>query len=214
MDNQSRLHQRHSIRLKGYDYGQSGTYFITINTLQRVSLFGHIENGIVSLSETGRIVADEWTNTATIRKEISLDEWILMPNHLHGIVIIKRSEQFESHPDDSEPESPRTPYRKPRSLSSFLAGFKARTTSRVKNLSIADSIWQRNYYEHIIRSERSLNLIRLYIQLNPIMWEKGEDFDLSGLPVEEIDKRLARLIAKITIRAHAVRPYKGVAVNS
>ncbi|MDF2387975.1 hypothetical protein JMG10_41450 [Nostoc ellipsosporum NOK] len=86
-------HHRHSIRLKGYDYFQAGAYFVTICTHQRQCLCGAIADGTMELNEFGKIVADEWMRTLDIRPDFELDEWIVMPNHLHGIVTIKQSVQ-------------------------------------------------------------------------------------------------------------------------
>lgn len=82
------IHHRHSIRLKGYDYSQSGLYFITLSTKNRQHIFGIIENGDILLNEYGNIVKNEWKRTAEIRKEIKLHAYIIMPNHIHGIVEI------------------------------------------------------------------------------------------------------------------------------
>lgn len=79
---------RRSIRLKGYDYTQAGLYFVTICTHNREGLFGQVANGVMQLNEAGQVVANEWVQTAEIRHEIELDEWVVMPNHLHGIVVI------------------------------------------------------------------------------------------------------------------------------
>lgn len=84
------LHHRSSIRLKGYDYSQPGAYFITICTHNRACLFGHIVNGAMVLNDVGKIVADEWMKSDEIRNEIELDEWVVMPNHMHAIVMIRR----------------------------------------------------------------------------------------------------------------------------
>ena len=81
-------YRRRSIRLKDYDYSQSGAYFIPINTYQRVPLFGQISSDIMTLNESGKIVRGEWLKTVKIRREIELDEYIIMPNHFHGIIII------------------------------------------------------------------------------------------------------------------------------
>ena len=183
--------RRRSVRLKGYDYSRAGYYFVTINSRESECTFGKVVAGRVELSDIGKMVAQEWSRTGEIRKEIRLDEWILMPNHVHAVVVILNTESG----------SPIGPYvsrsassRKARSLSSLIGGFKSKTSSRAKTPSerAITSIWQRNYYEHVIRNERSLNLIRLYIQLNPRMWEENIDFDLSNMSLEEIDARLAR----------------------
>ncbi len=87
-------HHRRSIRLKGYDYSSAGAYFITICAYQRACLFGEIVDGMMQLNEFGQIVADEWLKSSEIRREIALDEWVVMPNHIHGIVFIQ---PVESH---------------------------------------------------------------------------------------------------------------------
>jgi putative transposase len=89
-------HHRQSIRLKGYDYSADGLYFVTICTYQRNCLFGEIANGIMHRDEYGQIVAEEWLKSAEIRQEIELGEWVIMPNHIHGIVIIDRPKPVNS----------------------------------------------------------------------------------------------------------------------
>ena len=81
-------HHRRSIRLPGYDYSQNGSYFITICTRNRECLFGKIADGIMPLNDAGQTVSEEWTKTAAIRNEIELDEWVVMPNHFHGILVV------------------------------------------------------------------------------------------------------------------------------
>ena len=85
-------HHRRSIRLQGYNYSQTGIYFVTICTHKRQCLFGEIRNGKMILNQIGKIVAQEWLKSAEIRQEIELDEWIIMPNHLHGIVGIDKKD--------------------------------------------------------------------------------------------------------------------------
>jgi hypothetical protein len=82
------IHHRRSIRLQGYDYSQAGVYFVTICAQNRECLFGEIVNGGMRLNEAGRMVTDEWIKTAEIRDEIELDEWVVMPNHFHGVLVI------------------------------------------------------------------------------------------------------------------------------
>nr|VFK15997.1 MAG: hypothetical protein BECKLPF1236B_GA0070989_10879 [Candidatus Kentron sp. LPFa] len=84
----SETHHRRSIRLRGYDYSQPGAYFLTICTQERECLFGDIVEGEMRLNHAGKIVAEEWRQTAAIRKEIQLDQWVVMPNHFHGILTI------------------------------------------------------------------------------------------------------------------------------
>ncbi len=85
--------RRRSIRLKGYDYSQAGAYFITICTHDRSCLFGEVVDGDLRLNDAGHIVEDEWRLSATLRDEIELDEWVVMPNHVHGIVVINTSRE-------------------------------------------------------------------------------------------------------------------------
>lgn len=176
-------HHRRSIRLKGYDYSSAGAYFITLCTFQRQCLFGQIIDGTMQLNEFGKIVAAEWLQSSTIRQEIDFDRWVIMPNHLHGIVLIDPIHPMGSHgrvgangrlPLRCTDHSQRVvPPMKPRSLSSFIAGFKSATTKRIniaRNLP-RTPVWQRNYYDHIIRSEKSLRYIQQYIQNNPATWQ-------------------------------------------
>jgi putative transposase len=207
-------HNRHSVRLRGYDYSRSGAYFITVCTHDRECLFGEIVNGTMCLSEFGNVVAEEWTRSREIRREIELDEWALMPNHVHGIVVITadlvgpRSEQTEvgthgraslrtaahnlgraflrnavgdggraSLGNGLEDAGLVPLRRKPRSLSSFVAGFKSATTRRINNLrdSPGARVWQGRFYEHIIRNDPDLERIRAYVCENPTRWESDED---------------------------------------
>ena len=167
-------HHRRSIRLKGYDYSSAGAYFITLCTHHRECIFGEIMDGAMHLNPYGLIVASAWKQSSVIRQEIELDEWVVMPNHVHGIVVITHNSS--GVPDiagaNGRLPPPISPM-KPRSISSFMAGFKSFTTKRINILrdTPGNVVWQRNYYERIIRDERALNNIRRYIQMNPINWE-------------------------------------------
>jgi REP element-mobilizing transposase RayT len=284
-----RKHQRRSIRLKGYDYAQPGAYFVTLCAWQREDLFGAVVNGEMHLNPLGQIVHDEWLRSMGIRQEIRLyeDEFVVMPNHLHGIVCIVDTVGADgvrpdgthpndiphngvrpdgthpndiphngvrpdgthpndiphngvrpdgthpndiphngvrpdgTHPNDIPHNSipsiedrgaldrgaldrgaldrgaldrgaldrgaldrgaldrgaslaplPVPLLRAPRSLSSFIAGFKASVTSRARRELDITGIWQRNYYDHIIRSKKELNNIWHYIDTNPEKWEE------------------------------------------
>ncbi len=183
------IHHRRSIRLPSYDYSQPGAYFITLCTTQKQCWFGQIHDGQMHINQLGKIVQTEWLKSAKMRPNLRLDEWIVMPNHLHGIVWIVESEHQQksnSSPvllaeancrDLSNESSKQSFHRKANSLGSFIGGFKASVTKQInqfrKNTSIP--IWQRNYYESIIQDERALDSIREYIQQNPQRW--GEDPD-------------------------------------
>jgi len=167
------IHHRCSLRLKGYDYSQAGAYFITICTQNRECLFGHVLDGEMVSNDAGRMVAEEWMKSADIRNEIELDAFVVMPNHVHGIVSIRRGDR----PVAPTPEPIPASGPKPKSIGSFVAGFKSTVTKQVNELrgTPGAKLWQRNYYEHVIRDEDDLNRIRQYILDNPARWAKDEN---------------------------------------
>ena len=176
MNYNSDIHHRRSIRLKGYDYSQSGAYFVTVCTQNRECLFGEIVAGEMVLNEFGKIVADEWIKTGEIRDEIELDAWVVMPNHFHGIVIIRRGDRPVAPTPVAPTPAPLSGPR-PKSIGSLMSGFKSAVTKRINEIRKTPgiSVWQRNYYEHIIRNEKSLENIRNYIIHNPAQWEEDEN---------------------------------------
>jgi REP element-mobilizing transposase RayT len=183
-----KIHHRRSIRLKGYDYTQPGGYFITLVTHRRDEIFGEVINGEMKLSALGQIVHDEWMRSMGIRKEIQLheDELGIMPNHAHGIVwnvgadgvrpdIIQPKDEGARRAPQPAPQPTIQPLRRaPKSLGSFIAGFKASVSSRAKRELNITGVWQRNYYEHIIRSETEFINIWNYIDNNPRKWEEDQ----------------------------------------
>ncbi|MCU7490596.1 MAG: transposase [Ignavibacteria bacterium] len=167
------MEERHSIRLRDYDYRSFGYYFVTICAFERRNLFGYVQNEKVELNNLGNIVLEEWENSARIRKEISYDEYIIMPNHIHGIVIIDNPHLI--HEEKIKPPiqvNPAPPGFLSKSLSSFISGFKSTVTIKARNIAGFNlAVWQRNYYEHIIRNEKELYTIQNYIVTNPAKWE-------------------------------------------
>jgi putative transposase len=169
-------HHRRSIRLKGYDYSHTGVYFITLCTYDRECLFGEIVRGTMQLNKFGEIVAEEWLKSVEIRQEIELDNWVIMPNHFHAIVIIDRaiSDRGECNsPESSDSSKSDKIQMRPRSLSSLVTGFKSSVTRRInQNRNHSDCpVWQRNYYDHIVRDTDSWEKIFNYIDANPSNWE-------------------------------------------
>lgn len=165
-------HHRRSIRLPGYDYAAAGAYFVTICVHDRACLFGE-----VALSEIGAIVVEEWLRSEEIRQEIVLDAWVIMPNHMHGIVIIEGTDESGHRRGDrpvalttTSPDRPKGP--RPKSLASFMAGFKSAATKQINILRNTPGmkVWQRSYYEHIIRDDDDYIRIRAYIEHNPARW--------------------------------------------
>lgn len=176
-------HHRKSIRLRGYDYASAGAYFITICTHQRQCLFGEIINGAMQLSKYGTIAATEWVRSAGIRQEIELGEWVVMPNHFHGIVFIQetknnRAQDTENRAQNMERAQSLAPLRgrKPKSLSTLVAGFKMAVTTQINcdRDTPKNPVWQRNYYENIIRDEIIFEKIREYVLNNPLSWEQDQ----------------------------------------
>ena len=176
------MHQRNrkSIRLKGYDYSQSSWYFITICTQNRKPIFGDIIDEEMALNEFGIIVKSEWEKTADIRNNINIDEFIIMPNHLHGIIgIIDDEYDLSKGTKEVRANSPRREtsqqptFKSPsKTIGAIIRGFKSAVTKQINKLlkTPGSPVWQRNYYERIIRNEPELNRIRKYIIENPIKW--------------------------------------------
>lgn len=167
-----RSRDRRSVRLKDYDYSSGGAYFVTICTHRRMSIFGSVKDGDVLLSWIGVIVEEEWLRAPDYRPEVSLDEYVIMPNHMHGILVLTGGQvgqdRVGAHRD--------APLRRPeRSLGLIVANFKGAVTRRVWRVSGSEEpVWQRNYYERVIRDEEELGRLRVYISENPLKWEEDE----------------------------------------
>ncbi len=169
-------YQRKSIRLREYDYANPNWYYVTICSNDRKIIFGKVENGKMLLNDYGKIVEEEWLKTKELRKNIDLDYYVVMPNHFHGIIIIESRDIASYVPTDE--------YRKfgkvqPGSLGAIVRSFKSAVTKRINELgkNHSKSIWQSNYYEHIIRNENDLFFTRRYIELNPLKWELDEYYN-------------------------------------
>ena len=162
---------RRTLRLRGYGYTDQGPYFLTIATQERNAIFGCVVEGNMQTNEVGRIIRDEWLRSAEIRPEFWFDAFVVMPNHLHAILAVAPPETDAS---SLAPASDNARLRRPaHSLGSFVGGFKSATTRRINQArgTPGAKVWQRNYYEHIIRNDRSLEQIRAYIETNPLRWE-------------------------------------------
>ena len=228
------LHHRRSIRLKNYDYSKEGLYFITLCSTQSLNIFGHISNGEMNLNTFGEIAAEEWLASAIIRKNISLGEFIIMPNHMHGIISIDCKIENDNKENLGKFKSPS------QSIGAIIRGYKGATTKRINllireegnkiiavresdsgdsfikdpvtgvlqyaptktstngptrnrkekgrmqfaptdaptealtGLSGEGSIWQRNYYEIIIRTDRAYQNISNYIINNSKSWTEDK----------------------------------------
>ena len=156
--------RRRSIRLSNHDYSANSTYFLTLCTYGRAALFGSVDAGVVRLTTVGKIVRDLWIQTAQIRPGVVLDAFVIMPDHMHAIVAMSTAEQ-RKFPGSSL-------QRAPESLGALVAGYKASCTSEVQRLLGTPRLrlWQRNYYERVIRDARALREIRGYVAANPARW--------------------------------------------
>ena len=174
------IHHRRSIRIKGYDYSQEGAYYFTICSHQKQCLLGEIINGIMQPNIAGATVAAVWHNLPRHFPFLELDAFIIMPNHVHGIIVI--AEQ-QNNINNNQLLTAQTNFQtslpngtKAGSLGAILQNFKSVSTRQVNRITRnSGTIWQRNYYEQIIRDEQAYNNIRRYIIENPLTWEDDEE---------------------------------------
>ena len=181
------IHHRRSIRLKGYDYSQMGAYFVTVCVKDRHCLFGDVEQGEIMLNDAGNMVKTWWLSIPDKYRYVELDECMMMPNHFHGIIKIVGADQRVC-PDPSVPENFNETRKKGEHknkgehmgspLPRIIQWFKTMTTNEyIRGIDAQGwerfngKLWQRNYYEHIIRDEKELNRIREYIVNNPMQWD-------------------------------------------
>ena len=169
---------RRSIRLKEYDYSQDGYYYVTICTRNRECWFGDIVNGEMKLSDIGKIVEQYWIEITKHFDNTLLDVFVMMPNHLHGIVVIENSFKDRDRVNRCRGVACNAPTNvspKPKSLPTIIRSFKSAVTNWCNRHNFSYFQWQRNYYEHIIRNENELNKIQEYIINNPLQWGLDEN---------------------------------------
>ncbi len=172
-------HHRRSIRLDGYDYSQEGAYFLTICVQDRESLFGEVVDDAVKLNEAGQMVEKWWQELSHKFPQVEIDENVVMPNHFHGVLVIVGADLRVC--PNQEGAHVGAPLQKP-AVGDIVRWFKTMSTNeyirgvKEKNWTpFPGKLWQRNYYEHVIRNESSLNDIRSYIQANPMRWAEDEE---------------------------------------
>jgi REP element-mobilizing transposase RayT len=185
-------HHRRSIRLAGYDYSQPGAYFVTLVTRGRECLFGEIVNGVMQLSAMGRIADEHWHLIPKHFPQVEFGAYVVMPNHVHGIIVIHTDENGMAA--DSPPSVGATHWVAPTqivapaksvtatangpkrgSIGAIIGAYKMSVTRRIQREWNISAIWQRNYYERIIRNEAEHNRIHLYIEANVVHWEEDEE---------------------------------------
>jgi len=159
--------RRKSIRLQEYDYSQTGAYFVTACVKDREYLFGHINNEIMILNEYGKIALSCWNDWPNHYSHIRLDAFQIMPNHVHGIVFIVVGAGLKPAP------TPTKRHGLPEIVRAFKT-FSARHINESRRTP-GEPIWQRNYYDRVIRDEDELNRIREYVIYNPLKWDLDND---------------------------------------
>lgn len=226
MSRYKEIYRVESNRLRGWDYAGNGRYFITLVTQHRACHLGHIENEKMYLSDFGKIVESEWIKSFYIRHEMFLEEWVIMPNHIHAIIQLIQLDGIGLVPKNSVDENRDSPvethgrvslqqnslsqslnskmpqedpasltdknnlYRLPKSLSSFIAGFKSSVNTQVDNyidthelemvkFNRSNPFFQRNYYDHIIQNPADYKNTKYYIQNNVKNWKNDELFKAS-----------------------------------
>lgn len=166
------IHHRRSIRLKGYDYAQAGLYFVTICCQNRAHLYGKITDGKMILNDAGQFAQKCWTEIPDHFPNTQLHEHIIMPNHIHGIIEIVCADDVRAN--DYSPQ--RRPSSPSKTIGSIIRGYKIGVTkwfreNQIDKFPVGQSVWQRNYWEHIIRDEKSYHNIAEYIISNPLKWD-------------------------------------------
>jgi putative transposase len=162
---------RRSVRLRGYDYASAGMYFVTVCARDRACVFGEVANGQVQLSELGETVNRCWVAVGDHFLEVTLDRWVIMPNHLHGILAVGGLRSSLQPVVGVRSRGACGP--SPSSIGAIVGSFKAAVTKAHNDLRgrSGTTVWQRSYYEHVIRNERDLQRVRQYVEENPIRWE-------------------------------------------
>lgn len=153
--------RRQRNRLKNYDYSQSGYYFVTICTWGLFNYFGQIINDKMGLNQFGLIVKKQWNWVAEHYPYVQLDDFVIMPNHIHGIIIINR---------DIVRNGCNHSARKIKPLPELMGAFKTTSSKLIHNAGLLSFRWKRSFYDHIIRNEKDLYRIREYIDNNPFKW--------------------------------------------
>ena len=177
-------HHRRSIRLKGYDYTQPGAYFVTLVAHQRDCLFGEIVDDKMRLNAVGELAQGIWLSLPRHFPALTLDEWVIMPNHLHGVLVIGGAGEADHRKGEAsavrlsgiaEPlAADASPLHGTQSASvgAIVQNYKSVTARKINahRRTPGALVWQRNYYEHIVRNDADLHRIRQYIVNNPLKW--------------------------------------------
>jgi putative transposase len=182
------IHRRRSIRIKGYDYSQTDAYFITVCTQRRICLFGDVEDQLMHRNEAGDMIAATWAALPQRFPTLALDAFVVMPNHIHGILVLTENVSATSDPaahEDmgrSSQRSNRPRGTLPGTIGRIVQAFKSISTHTYIHgveqrgwLPFPGRLWQRDYYERVIRDDTALAEMRMYIDDNPMRWAIHRD---------------------------------------
>jgi len=164
------IYHRHSIRLKGFDYSRSGAYFVTVCTQDRACVFGDVVAGNIRRNAAGRMIDKWWLELNRGFSNVKTDEYAIMPNHFHGIVFITDASNGGRGAPACAPLSRIVQWFKTMTTNEYIRGVKTAGWP-----AFSGRLWQRNYYEHVVRTDASLNRIREYIRNNPAKWESDRE---------------------------------------
>lgn len=177
-------HHRCSIRLPEYDYSQPGAYFVTIVAWHRECLFGEVAGGEMLLSKFGLVAKQQWEKLPNRFTNIELGASMIIPNHMHGIIVIMAgrgtAENLKGLGDEPSRRAPtHEQFQKPvkGSIPTIVRSYKSAVSYRINLIRGTQDIpvWQRNYYEHVLRNERELQNKTDYINANPLLWEEDDE---------------------------------------
>ncbi|MCH8802373.1 MAG: transposase [Chloroflexi bacterium] len=180
MTNRRNFSELGSKRLVNYDYAQPGAYFVTLCAAGRRCIFGEVIDGEMRLNKNGTIVAEQWVGLPSHYANAYLDEFVIMPNHFHGIIHLTEGSPT-SVGAGFQPAHASRPTNPQRGLPEIIRGFKTYSSRGINQLNntTGQPVWQRNYYEHVVRTEDDLDAIRRYIVENPLKW--AEDPENPGI---------------------------------
>jgi len=187
----SNKHHRRSIRLQEYDYAQAGAYYVTIVAWRREYLFGEVVNREMKLTKFGLVAEQQWEKLPRRFPNIELDAFVIMPNHMHGIIVITNGRGTAGTPNDHDGESSRrapTPeqFQQPvqGSVPTIVRSYKSAVAYRINLMRKTQGVpvWQRNYWEHIIRNQQDLQNKTDYIEANPMLWDEDDENPINVQP--------------------------------
>ena len=172
-------HPRRSLRLPAYDYAQAGAYFVTVCTHGRQCLFGDVADGAMVLNDVGKVAQEAWENIPTHFPHVETDAWTVMPNHVHGVIVIARP-NVEVPPIGGATHASPLHHRSgppKHSIGAIVGAYESAVSNRLNATrgTPGARVWQRNYYEHVIRNEADLHRIRQYIADNPGRWAEDPE---------------------------------------